>query len=208
MEANDIDEAIILLERWSRKFHDQQRLDAIENMSVSDKVSRMIRDANRAFSSPSANREAVIARSVTDMIRNASLKSQLVGFLTLEGLLERLAIINTSLGIIDEYSIDPGHIEELTPKERITWQASLHKQQHDILQRLDEVKFDGISTLVTALNPQNEVEIKESLNSLGDLKTTEKDKVEKLFQAIVNAIDKKSKLEDKVHQTLEITDKE
>jgi hypothetical protein len=200
--APTIGEAILSVERWSRKIHSQQRLDVLDNLPVHERLSHLMRDVNRALSAPDEEKEFAFGRRANELLRNVSVKSQIASFLAVEGQIERLASIQMSQGEIDKTLSDPVFLRTLTANELIVLQKSNHTQTIELLEMLEKKKFDGLSQAVNALSEKADEELKAGFEQLGKLKLSGKERVSQLLTKLLSAAASKSSVAESVVKTL------
>jgi hypothetical protein len=203
-----IGEAILEVEQWSRKMHGHQRLTVLDALAVPDRVSRLIREINRALSSPDEQRDLAFGRRANEYLRNAAVKSQIASFLALEGLIDSLATLIPGQGELNRTLNDPVFQRTLDENQMITLQRSQHTQILELLDRIDKKKFDGLSSVVTALSVQADEEVKTGLVELGKMKAGSREQVGLLLSKLLTAIAKKPELSEKVATALNDAPKE
>lgn len=206
--APSIGDAILAVERWSRKLHSQQRLMILDNLAVPDRVAHLMRDVNRALSSPDEKQDLAFGRRANELLRNATVKSQLASFLALEGLIERLASITSSQGELDRTLSDPAFLRSLDANQLIALQRSQHAQTMEILEVLEKKKFDSLSSVVSALSTQAEEEVHSGLGELAKLKLGGREKVGHLLSKLLTAVASKSTMVETVTKALTETTRE
>lgn len=197
-----IADAILALERWGRRLHSAQRLVILDNLAVPDRVAHLMRDVNRALSAPDEHKDIAFGRRANELLRNASVKSQLASFLALEGLIERLAAITSSQGEIDRTLSDPAFLRTLDNNQLIALQRSQHHQALEILELMEKKKFDGLSQVVSALSVQVEDEVKTGFVELGKLNVSSRERVGQLLTKLLSSIASKPDLDKSVTKAL------
>jgi hypothetical protein len=200
--APSIGEAILAVERWSRSAHNHQRLVALDNLKVPERVAHLMRDVNRSLSAPDQDRDLAYGRRAHELLRNAAVKSQFASFLALEGLIHRLASLTISQGIIDETFSNKQILDQLDFNQLIALQRSQHIQKMEILQFMDKKKFDGLHAVVNALASGGEEEVKVGLTDLGRLKPGSRERVGKLLNKLITALATKPEVDAKITQQL------
>jgi hypothetical protein len=203
--APSMGEAILAVENWGRLVHNHQRLALLDNLSVPERVARVMREVNRSLSSPDEKKELALGRRGSELLRNAAVKSQFASFLALEGLIERLAQLTRSQGVIDETLSSENILAQLDFNQLIALQRSQHVQKMEILQFLDKKKFDGLHSVVSALSQQEAEEgTKIGLENLGKLKPGSRDRVQRLLTKLISVVATKPDVETAIAQNLEL----
>jgi hypothetical protein len=200
--APTIGDAILSVERWSRKIHSQQRLDLLDNLPVHERLSHLMRDVNRALSAPDEEKEFAFGRRANELLRNVSVKSQIASFLAVEGQIERLASIQMSQGEIDKTLSDPVFLRTLTAQELIALQRSNHTQTLEVLEFVEKKKFDGLSQAINSLTEKANNDIQAGFEELGKLKLGSKEKVSQLLTKLLSVAATKSTVAESVVKTL------
>jgi hypothetical protein len=195
-------DAILSVERWSRKIHSQQRLDVLDNLPVHERLSHLMRDVNRALSAPDEEKEFAFGRRANELLRNVSVKSQIASFLAVEGQIERLASILTSQGELDKTLSDPVFLRTLSANELIVLQKSNHTQTLEILEMLEKKKFDGLSQVINSLTEKADDDLKSGFEELGKLKLGSKEKVSQLLTKLLSVAASKATVVESVVKTL------
>jgi len=198
----NIGEAILSVERWSRKIHSQQRLDLLDNLSVPERLSHLMRDVNRALSAPDEEKEFAFGRRANELLRNVSVKSQIASFLAVEGQIERLASIQMSQGEVDKTLSDPVFQRTLSAQELIALQRSNHTQTIEILEMLEKKKFDGLSQVINSLTEKADEELKAGFDELSKLKLGSKERVGQLLTKLLSVAATKSNVSESIVKSL------
>jgi hypothetical protein len=185
-----IGQAILLQERAASFLHNRQRLQDLEKAPFQERIANLMQLMNGELSMPDERRESMLAGHTKSILQNTTIKSQLTMYLAIQAQIERLSVVISTVGKVDQRLCDPTVIDEMTPSQLIFLQKSLHQQIGEIGKFIEGQRLDGLEGVLVNITPQDKKDVQETVSNIEALPAAGRERLQSLLSAIMTKLNK------------------